>query len=116
MTPAAASHLAAPAPVARRPGRPSLRVVAPPATRRAPRAASLALYALGLAIGFLLVALVSSPTGEGVVATDLLLAAAAGATALGLARHARRARVAAGAPAPRRRVAAPAAELQRRAA
>ena len=46
---------------------------------RAPRAAAVALYALGLCAGFLLAALASAPGGAWVVSVQLQLALVAGA-------------------------------------
>jgi hypothetical protein len=52
--------------------------VAPrPRPRRAPRAATVALYALGLVVGFLLAAAASAPGGADVVTGELRLAGAA---------------------------------------
>lgn len=90
--------LAPPAPSAA--VRPALRAVPPPRRRpRAPRAATLALYALGMCAGFLLAAVASAPGGGGVVAGQLWLAATAAlvaapalARARAVARRARRAR------------------------
>jgi|GEM_PF-3979730 len=108
MTRHAALPLAAP--------RPALRLVPPP-----PRASAAGLYALGLSVGFVLVALVSAPTGGG--ASALVLAAVAGVAAAVLGRRGRTSRRrSAGtrrahraAPAARR-TAAPAAVPLRRAA
>jgi len=63
------------------PARPRLRAVSERPRRRAPRAATLALYALGLTLGFLLAALASAPGGSGVVTGELWLAALAAAVA-----------------------------------
>ncbi|MGE0028381.1 MAG: hypothetical protein AB7O78_00870 [Thermoleophilia bacterium] len=80
----ARSHIARPVPLA--PARPQLRAVAPrPRRRRLPRAATVALYAFGLVVGFLLAALASAPGGAGVVTGELRLAGVAalvGAVAL----------------------------------
>ncbi|HET6692346.1 MAG TPA: hypothetical protein VFG74_15945 [Miltoncostaeaceae bacterium] len=80
----ARSHIARPAPPA--PARPHLRAVAPrPRRRRVPQAATVALYAAGLVLGFLLAALASAPGGAGMVAGELRLAGVAalvGAVAL----------------------------------
>lgn len=70
-----------PAPAAPAPRRPHLRAVPAPALRRRPRAASVALYALGLCAGFLLAALASAPGGSWVVTLQLQLALAAGVVA-----------------------------------
>ena len=67
------------------PARPSLRAVAEqPRRRRAPRAATVALYALGLTVGFLLAAVASAPGGSAIVAGELRLAAV-GAAVSGVA-------------------------------
>ena len=80
----ARSPIARPVPLA--PGRPHLRAVTPrPRRRRAPRAATVALYAFGLVLGFLLAALASAPGGAQVVTGEIRLAGAAallGAVAL----------------------------------
>lgn len=63
--------------------RPILRAVPPPRRgARAPRAATVALYALGMCAGFLLAALASAPGGGEVVAGQAWLAAAAAAVAV----------------------------------
>ncbi len=71
-----------PAEVSSAPARPRLRTVPPPTPRRRrlrlPRAASVALYALGLSAGFLLAALASAPGGGAVVAGQMKLAAVGG--------------------------------------
>lgn len=82
--------------------RPQLRAVPTPRRRRAPSAATVALYAMGLVAGFLLAAVASLPGGGAIVTAQLLLALAA-ATVCGLAlvraravarrRPARRARI-----------------------
>ena len=65
-------------PVALAPTPPRLRAVpSRPRRRRAPRAATVALYALGLVAGFLLAALASAPGGADVVTGELRLAGAA---------------------------------------
>jgi len=64
--------------------RPHLRAVPTPRRRRAPSAATVALYAMGLFAGFLLAAIASAPGGATIVTTQLLLALAA-ATVCGLA-------------------------------
>jgi hypothetical protein len=66
------------------PARPRLRAVPGQRPRRAPRAATVALYALGLTMGFLLAALASAPGGSAVVTGELRLAAV-GAIVTGLA-------------------------------
>lgn len=70
--------------------RPRLRAVPPPRRRsRVPQAATVALYALGLAAGFLLAALASTPGGGAVVAGQgrlALVAATIGGLALMRAR------------------------------
>lgn len=66
------------------PARPRLRAVSEQRRRRAPRAATVALYALGLTLGFLLAALASAPGGSEGVTGELRLAAA-GAAVAGLA-------------------------------
>ena len=80
----ARSHIARPIPLA--PARPRLRAVTPRSRRRrAPQAATVALYAFGLVLGFLLAALASAPGGAEVVSGELRLAGAAalvGAAAL----------------------------------
>ena len=79
----ARSPIARPVPLA--PARPHLRAVTPRPRRRAPRAATVALYAFGLVLGFLLAALASAPGGAQVVTGELRLAGAAalvGAVAL----------------------------------
>ena len=80
----ARSHIARPVPLA--PARPHLRALTPrPRRRRAPQAATVALYAFGLVLGFLLAALASAPGGAEVVSGELRLAGAAalvGAVAL----------------------------------
>lgn len=64
------------APLAAR--RPPLRAVADqPRRARLPRAATVALYALGLVAGFLLAALASAPGGSEIVAGELRLAGGA---------------------------------------
>ena len=69
------------------PLRPRLRAVPAPRRRRLPRAAAVALYAMGLVAGFLLAALASAPGGAWVVSIQLQLAlAAAGLGGLALAR------------------------------
>jgi hypothetical protein len=77
-------HVARPVPLA--PARPRLRAVTHrPRRRRAPQAATVALYAFGLVLGFLLAALASTPGGAEVVTGELRLAGAAalvGAVAL----------------------------------
>lgn len=78
----ARTHTLAAAPVA--PARPLLREVPSPRRRRAPRAATVALYSLGLTAGFLLAAVASAPGGGAIVAGQLKLAAA-GAIISGLA-------------------------------
>ena len=71
----ARTHTLTEAPLA--PARPLLREVpAPRRRRRAPRAATLALYSLGLTTGFLLAAGASAPGGGAVVAGQLKLALA----------------------------------------
>jgi hypothetical protein len=84
----ARSHIAPPVPLA--PARPHLRAVARPGgRRRVPPAATVALYAVGLVLGFLLAALASAPGGAGVVTGELRLAGVAtvvGAVALVRAR------------------------------
>ena len=57
--------------------RPHLRAVPTPRRRRAPSAATVALYAMGLFAGFLLAAIASAPGGATIVTTQLLLALAA---------------------------------------
>jgi hypothetical protein len=69
-------HAAPAAPSA--PRRAHLRAVPAPAPRRAPRAAAVALYAMGLCAGFLLAALASAPGGAWVVTLQLQLALVAG--------------------------------------
>ena len=64
--------------------RPHLRAVPTPRRRRAPAAATVALYAMGLVAGFLLAALASTPGGATIVTVQLLLALTA-ATVCGLA-------------------------------
>lgn len=64
--------------------RPRLRAVSQQPRGRAPRAATVALYALGLTLGFLLAALASAPGGSGVVTGEFRLAAA-GAVVTGVA-------------------------------
>jgi hypothetical protein len=91
--------LAPPAPTT--PSRPALRAVPPPRRRsRAPRAATVALYALGMLAGFLLAAVASAPGGGDVVAGQLWLAAGAAVVAVpalararAVARRGRRRRV-----------------------
>jgi hypothetical protein len=68
-----------PAPVA--PARPRLRQVPAPRRRRVPSARGLALYALGLALGFLLAAGASLPGGAEVVTGQAGLVAAAAVVA-----------------------------------
>ena len=83
----ARTHTFAEAPAA--PAPPRLRQVPAPRRRRAPRAATLALYSLGLTAGFLLAAVASAPGGGDVVAGQLKLAlagAVVGALALVRAR------------------------------
>jgi hypothetical protein len=77
--PALAHRHEAPAPLRRT--RPRLRALAAQQRRRAPGAASLACYALGLVAGFLLAGIASVPGGAGVVSAQLLLAAGAGVVA-----------------------------------
>lgn len=60
------------------PRRPHLRAVPSPARRRAPRAAAVGLYAMGLCAGFLLAALASAPGGAWVVTFQLQFALVAG--------------------------------------
>jgi heme A synthase len=72
-------HEAAPTPLRRT--RPRLSAVGAPRRRRTPSAASLACYALGLVLGFLLAGIASVPGGAGVVSAQLLLAAGAGLVA-----------------------------------
>lgn len=60
--------------------RAALRVVSPPAAQRGRRRLTVAVYAAGLTIGFLLVALVSMPTGGALV--PLTLAGVAGMVAV----------------------------------
>jgi hypothetical protein len=70
---------------------PGLTVVeAPRPHRRAPRAASVALHATGMVLGFLLAALASGPGGAGVVGLQLGLAAAAALVAVAAGLRARR--------------------------
>ena len=64
--------------------RPGLRAVSGQRPQRAPRAATVALYALGMTLGFLLAALASAPGGADLVTGELRLAAA-GALVSGLA-------------------------------
>ena len=80
---------------------------APETAPRRPRSATVALYAAGMVIGFLLSALASAPGGGAMVAWQLGLAAVAGAVCLVAARRARMQRRSARTA--RRRV-APAAE------
>lgn len=70
----ARTHTFAAAPLA--PARPLLREVPSPRRRRAPRAATVALYCLGLTAGFLLAAVASAPGGGAIVAGQLKLALA----------------------------------------
>jgi hypothetical protein len=74
-----------PPPLPATPPGPRLRAVPPPRRRtRAPRAAGVAVYSLGLTAGFLLAALASAPGGAGIVAVQGLLALGT-ATIAGLA-------------------------------
>lgn len=64
------------------PVRPHLRAVPPPRRRaRAPQAATVALYALGLTAGFALAALASAPGGTAIMAGQGRLALVAAAVA-----------------------------------
>lgn len=68
------------------PARPRLRVVPPaPRRRRLPSARAVAAYALGLTLGFLLLAPASVPGGAEVVAGQLRLAALSGIVAVAAA-------------------------------
>lgn len=69
----ARTHRLAEAPVA--PAPPRLRTVPSPRRLRLPAAATVALYALGLAAGFILAALASAPGGSAIVTGQLELAA-----------------------------------------
>ena len=65
------------------PPRPRLRAVAErPRRRRAPQAATVALYALGLTLGFLLAAVASAPGGSAIVTGELRLAAVGAAVSV----------------------------------
>ena len=91
----ATARTLSPRPVPAAPQRPHLRALAPRPRRRVPRAATVAVYALGLVIGFLLAAAASAPGGAGVVAGELRLAGVAaivGAAALVRARSVARRR------------------------
>jgi hypothetical protein len=71
------------------PSRPDLSLVQGTRRRRTPRPASVALYATGMVLGFLLAAAASAPGGGVVVGVQLALAALAAVVAVGAALRAR---------------------------